>query len=239
MRKIALWLMPLLIAAPALAQGELHLGLHRIFGFGWGSQIQGRFNLAAEADVELAEVTFWIDDAVLGTAGEPPFVVGFHTGAYSLGWHTFSAVAITGSGEQLTAGGLRAEFVSADAGAQFAVKMILPILGILAAFMLLGTVVPMAFGRGAFKLGQYGPAGGAVCPRCSLPFSRHFLSPNLLLGKLERCPHCGRWSIVARASPPALAEAEARWGSEGTSAVAESPDDRLQRQIDDSRYEDQ
>ncbi|MEK6221558.1 MAG: hypothetical protein N2D54_04870 [Chloroflexota bacterium] len=37
----------------------------------------------------------------------------------------------------------------------------------------------------SFHLGIYSAAGGAVCPRCQLPYSRHLLSPNLLVGKLE------------------------------------------------------
>ena len=44
---------------------------------------------------------------------------------------------------------------------------------------------------GSFVPGQDGVAGGAICPRCELPYSRKTFSPNLLIGRLERCPHCG------------------------------------------------
>jgi hypothetical protein len=32
-----------------------------------------------------------------------------------------------------------------------------------------------------------------------MPFSRSVLAPNMLVGKLERCPHCRKWAIVGRA----------------------------------------
>jgi hypothetical protein len=238
MRKILLWFAPLLLAGAAFAQAELRLALNRDFGFSWASQIQGKFTLRAEADLELAQVTFWIDDQILGEATGAPFAVGFHTGVYSVGWHTLSAEAVTTDGRTLISDTLRLEFVTAEAGGQFALKLLLPVLGLLGALVAAATVIPMVLGRGSFQLGQYGMAGGAVCPRCSLPFSRHALSLNLVTGKLERCPHCGRWSIVGRASPAALAEAEARWGSETGAARSESEADRLQRQIDESRYTD-
>jgi ribosomal protein L32 len=91
-----------------------------------------------------------------------------------------------------------------------------------------------------FKLGEYGMAGGAVCKACGLPFSRHTFSPNLLVGKLERCPHCGKTAIARRATPDQLAEAEARLQAEEGGGMAqsdESPEERLRRQIEQSRYD--
>lgn len=86
---------------------------------------------------------------------------------------------------------------------------------------------------------DYGLAGGAICPRCGEPFARHPLGLNLLAGKLSRCPHCGKWSVVARATPAARAEAEARKRAAGPAdaSLALSPEEKLQRAIEASKYE--
>lgn len=84
----------------------------------------------------------------------------------------------------------------------------------------------------------YGLAGGAICPGCGRAFARHALSPNLIAGKLSRCPHCGKWSIVSRATPAALVAAEAaRQTPAEPAASALSEEERLRRQIEESRYE--
>ncbi len=85
---------------------------------------------------------------------------------------------------------------------------------------------------------SYGLAGAAVCPRCGRAFARHFLSPNLIAGKLSRCPHCGKWSIAPRATPIELAVAEAAHRDPTDPAPpAISEEERLRRQIEESRYE--
>jgi hypothetical protein len=61
----------------------------------------------------------------------------------------------------------------------------------------------------------------------------------LLVGKLQRCPHCGKWAIVRRASPPELEAAEARWSQESTGTIeTQSEEERLRGMIDESRFED-
>jgi DNA-directed RNA polymerase subunit RPC12/RpoP len=94
--------------------------------------------------------------------------------------------------------------------------------------------------RGEAAPGSYGPAGGAVCPACGRAFARGALSPNLIAGKLCRCPHCGAWRIVPRAGAAALAAAEAAHapvGAAGAPPTAPSGEEALRRRIDESRYE--
>lgn len=81
-------------------------------------------------------------------------------------------------------------------------------------------------------------AGGAICPRCESLYRRHFLSPNMLVGKLERRPHCGKWAVVRQATAAELA-AGARWVADATRGTLELENeaDRLQRLIEESRYE--
>jgi hypothetical protein len=61
----------------------------------------------------------------------------------------------------------------------------------------------------------------------------------MLVGKLQRCPHCGKWAIVPRASQGELESAEERWSREGTSTVeAPSEAEKMRQMLDDSRYDD-
>jgi hypothetical protein len=67
--------------------------------------------------------------------------------------------------------------------------------------------------------------------------ARHFLAPNIGLKKLERCPHCGRWSLVSRASAEELVAAEARLKGEApTDLSPEAKAAALRRQVEDSRF---
>ncbi len=222
----------------AFAQARLTLHLERNFGFAWGDQIQGNFTLTAAGPTDLVHVTFLIDGRPMGEAAESPFEIRFHTGDYPLGRHTLAAEGATAGGDLVTADPVDLEFVSAEVGGQFVLRLMGPLLGLLAVGAVAAVVVPMLFDRGTFHPGQYGVAGGAVCPRCTLPFSRHALSPNMVFGKLERCPHCGRIGIVPRASPEALTAAEARLAGQSTQDRPISDEEQIRRQIDDSRYED-
>ncbi|MFM8321607.1 MAG: hypothetical protein ACKOC5_11890 [Chloroflexota bacterium] len=62
----------------------------------------------------------------------------------------------------------------------------------------------------------------------------------MLFGKLERCPYCGKLAIVRARSQAELRAAEAAEradAAQGVLQVDESEDDRLRREIEDSRYQ--
>jgi hypothetical protein len=40
------------------------------------------------------------------------------------------------------------------------------------------------------------PGQPVACPKCGETFERGLLAPNLVWKRLERCPHCRRWSVV-------------------------------------------
>ena len=226
--------------ASAQSQGGLSIEFHRDFGYSAGGEIQGAFSLTAVGPDGLARVDYYLDEQLLGSASQAPFKISFNTGNFTLGRHTFVAVGTTTAGTEVRSAGRTVEFVSAEAGWQTAGKIVLPILGVVVAVALLGTAGPMLLGRKTvFRLGAYGVAGGAVCGRCGMPFSRHALSLNMLMGKLERCPHCGRWAIVPAASNAALQQAETRWRADSQQGELkpEGEDERLRTQIDESRYE--
>lgn len=232
-------------ALPAVAQiqsPELTLNLRRDFGFSAGGRIQGAFTLTAIGPDDLARVDFLFDRKIVHTAEQAPFAYSFSTGDYPLGVYSMSAIGVTASGARLTSTARSVEFVSPEVGWQVGARIGLPILGVVLLISLVATLAPLLLDRrrGPFRPGVYGTAGGAVCPRCGLPFPRHLLSMHLLTGKFERCPYCGKWSLVARASAAALAKAEARLQDENSRGrLAEPPmADAMRQMIDDSRYED-
>ena len=246
MRRVALiaLFMALLVITPAAAQEEnppLTLSLRKEFGFRGGNRIQGRFSIHVDGPGDLVSVVLFIDDQVVGESDTAPFDFSLITGNYPFGQHVLRVKGFTAEGRELTSEPRAFEFISAEAGALVAVKIILPILAGIAAVTILAAFVTGSLGRRreASRPGEYGIAGGAVCPRCGLPFSRHLLSLNLAVGKLERCPHCSRWSVVRRAMPKALELAETKLAVDNTSGSWETESDeaRLARQIDETRFD--
>jgi hypothetical protein len=247
LRALALILIALAVLNPSLAAAQaedppLRLRLNRTFGYGGIGQIEGTFTLEItnEEEHELDRVEFVFDGEVVYVDDSAPFSFRFQTGQFSSGMHVMTAVGYTEDGPPLNATTYQREFLTQEAARNATARLLLPLLLGIGALTLIGVGLPVLLGRkGTFKPGQYGAAGGAICPRCAKPYSRHVLSPNLLAGKLERCPHCGKWAIVRRATAAELQQAEAALKGEGTSEVTslESEADRLRRQIDDSRYE--
>ena len=235
---------------PVLAQSEneLVLTLSRDFGYSSGTgRIQGTFTIKVGGPEDLQRVVFLIDGQIMGEVTQVPFSIQFHTGNYSLGVHTLSAIGYTSGGRELHSNESRREFVGADEGGQAALRIALPIVGVTFGIILLSTLLPIILGRGKgtrIPLGaprSYGLLGGTICPKCQRSFGVHIWGLNLLAGKLDRCPHCGRWSLVKRVSPEALKAAEAaelEMTREGEGAPGISPEEALRKDLDDSRYLD-
>ncbi len=240
-------LLAILLTIPAYAQeidDGLDISLRRDFGYRAGARIQGRFTISADGPQDLARVEYLIDGNFFAEASESPFRFSFSTSDYALGSHMLSAVGTTSSGAEFFSEELRLEFISAEESWQKAADIAIPLVVGLVVLVGLGSLLPALMGRrsGSFKLGNYGPAGGAVCRRCGFPYPRHFLSPNLLIGKLARCPHCGKWAIVPRASHAALEEAETRFRADAEVGLLEQEPEgseaQVQRKLDETRYFD-
>ncbi len=231
-------LIVLCIPQNVLAQGTLALSINRDFGYGgFDNKIEGLFSLTATGPENLTSVDFYIDDKLIATIEQPPFRFQFSTNSYSPGDHRLSAVGHTSSGEELRSNEITRVFLTKDESRTAALGLILPMLGIVLIVMFAVAVVPALFGRKE-KVGDYGILGGTVCPNCGLSFSLKMMSINWIGGKFQRCPHCGKWSVVRRAAPETLAAAEARWrGDDLTQVTTKSSQERTRRQIDDSRYE--
>lgn len=243
------FLASLFSGASAQDTASLDLGMSRTFGFSSGTgQIQGTFTLKALGPENLARVEFFIDGRKMGEATQAPFNLRFDTGDYAYGVHTIEATGFTTDGRELQSNQIRTEFVSPQEGWQTAGKIVLPILGVVVLVAALSFVIPLVTGRGkssSLPLGaprNYGMLGGAVCPKCGRPFSRHIWGMNVVIGKLDRCPHCGKWSIVQRASPATLRQSEARElemaQEEGLQPSQESEEEKLRKELENSRYQD-
>ena len=120
------------------------------------------------------------------------------------------------------------------------------IIGAVLAFLVISQFLRRPIRLAPLEPGQrrdYGVAGGAVCRSCGLPFPRSALDLNMLVGKLVRCPHCGKRAILPAASPAELAAAEERERQKyGGAAGAVQPrqlskEEQLRRRIEESRYE--
>ncbi len=225
----------------AAAQDDaLTLYVRRNFGYGGGDQIQGNFRLEVDGPSDLVAVTYLIDGRTLATAREAPFRIDFETDSYPHGWHDLSAVGERGDGSSLTSATRRFEFVSAEVGWQAAGRIGGLALGGVAIVMVIVIGLQVWLASRDRKAGRkgYGFLGGTVCPKCGRPFGMHIWGLNALGGKYDRCDHCGKWSFVSRASPAALEAAEAALAPTNPTSTA-SAADRLERQIDETRYIDE
>lgn len=235
-----------ILTVPAFAQAEtpeLEIKLNRDFGYGgFGNDIQGTFSIRVSGPDDLAEVQFYLDEILLGSDSEAPFKLQFVTDDYDPGIHKIYAVGTLAGGAQLRSREITADFLSADSAMGKTMNLLGPILGFTVLAIVLGTVIPMLVGKkgGKVTIGNYGAAGGAVCPRCTFPFKRYVFSPNLLVGKLVRCPHCGKVSIQPASSRDALVAAEERYyAAQGESSEMEvDPDKSLKNALEDSRFDD-
>ncbi|MBX3047275.1 MAG: hypothetical protein KF698_09790 [Anaerolineales bacterium] len=226
-------------ATPARAQDTgFVIGMNRDFGYaGFNNDIEGLFSLRASGPADLQRVDFYIDDELIASVDEEPFRVQFTTKDYEPGERTLYALGYLSDGTELRSNEFTRVFLSADEARGNVTRLIFPLLGIVLGVTLLASVLPAVLSRGKPEHGKYGMSGGAVCPKCELPFPLRFFSFNMGARKLERCPHCGKWSLVRRASKEDLAAAEARWAGEDAPGQAKPRISREDEQIDNSRYE--
>jgi hypothetical protein len=237
----------LLFPTPALAQDgtpSIILTLTRDFGYGgFSGDIQGTFSMKVSGPDDLAEVRFYIDDLLIGTDTEAPFHIQFNTDGYEPGVHTLSAVGVISDGSEVRSNQFIREFLSNDEAMKVTLGVVIPLLAIIIGISVIGVVAPMLIGRKGkqWPIGEYSASGGAVCPRCGLPYSRHILSINILFGKLERCPHCGKLAVVRRATPEELVAAEERLRADreaGVKDISEDEGESLRRALEESRFDE-
>ena len=229
----------------AFAQDEaITLELSRDFGSSLGTgDIHGLFSMKVTGPDNLMRVEFYIDKTKIGDDTESPFGIQFSTDDYPLGLHDLYAIGYTSGGQELLSRVLTGNFVSAGEGWGAARNIIIPV-AIVLLILMLTVIVPAITTRGKLEhlpLGSerdYGFRGGAICPKCHRPFAMHLWGLNLGLGRYDRCPYCGKWSIVSSKSLTKLREAERdelSWKQADASQKSEK--DRLRKEIEDSKYQ--
>ncbi len=248
---LAVWLVT---ALPVWAQEDgLTISVSKQFGYNMGSQIQGTFKIRVRGPEDLSVVTFLLDGELLDETTTAPFEFTFKTDDYSPGWHGITAIGTTTGGQTLTGRTVNFQFVTAEAAGEGTMKLLVPVIVFAVATLLISAVFPMLTGRkqssaydpSAYTPGEprsYGMFGGVVCPKCGQPFGMHWWGLNIsLVGKFDRCPHCGKWSLVRRASREALIDAEAEEHTAHTATTprpASNVEEKLREQLDDSRFTD-
>jgi hypothetical protein len=63
----------------------------------------------------------------------------------------------------------------------------------------------------------------------------------MVFGKLERCPHCGKITLVRRASQEELVQAEQRLRADsqvGIMNIQHDEEESLRRALEESRFDD-
>ena len=227
---------------------ELKLSLSRDFGYSSGTgRIQGTFSMKVSGPQELERVVFLIDNKQVAEDSEAPFRFQFNTDSYALTEHSLNAVGYTADGSEIASNTIKVIFVSSEEGGKLVMTIVVPLVAVVLGLMVLSYLVPMLTQKGKSKVppGQprnYGMMGGTICPKCSRPYSLNFLALNLGVGKLDRCPHCGKWSIVHRVPLDMLRTAETAELAEASrdeAAVEPMTDEEKTRKaLDDSRYQD-
>ena len=230
----------------ASAQSEtLTLKMSRDWGYGgFNGDIQGLFSMHITSPINVTRVVFYLDEAMIGELDKAPYNLQFNTDNYPLGSHKLYAVGYAANGQVYQSNVISANFVPQ----QSTWKFMLPVLGIVLLAVLLSAFVPFLLNRrnrtstprGTER--NYGIKGGAICPKCHRPFVLPLLSLHLGFSNFTSCPHCGKWSLVARESIDTLRQAEKN-ELNSTQFIGNSSNkiekENTQREIDDTRFQDE
>jgi len=216
------------------------LRMVRDWGYGNGTDINGRMSLSVKGDqAQIQQVTFFIDGEVMASVTSAPFKLQFDTNNFDPGLHRLTAEVKTIAGETYTTNGLVSNFVEKGAANQSTLKILLLVGGIVAVSMGIQFLMqknanknPKYDENGRI---QYGVWGAAVCPSCGQPFNRSFLGINLVGVRLERCPHCGKLVAARRASPLEIERANQKTQPEEPQKFVEKPEED---DLDESRFVD-
>lgn len=239
---LAIGLLLLLLPAAASAQEapELSLSLLRNFGSSLGGSIQGTFTYRVSGPDDLVQVVFLMDGERIGEDDEAPFRWRFTTDSFPLGSHTMSAVGITVNGRELQSNTLQRQFISGSESNRLLYWILIPILVLSIGGRLISSWITNRNREQTSQPVINGPFGSTVCPKCGRPFAMHIWGFNVMAGKYDRCPHCGKWSLVRRVHPDVLASAVEAFAEDETPESPPPLDDSqsLSKRLDESRFDD-
>lgn len=195
---------------------EYEIHVRKDFGYNMGSNIQGRFSVSVLGEEEnVAHVTFYIDNTVLQRVERPPFKYQFNTEGFDPGIHRLYADVQLIDGRTEKTSVVQYTFLSQKEASKQITTVLIGIggavVGTLLIVALIQGLVINRDGKPRHQSGtprNYGLLGGTICRKCGRSFPRHIWGINLVVGRLDRCDHCGKWSMTIRATPKALRMAE-------------------------------
>lgn len=245
---LVITILSLVLSRPVSAQeSDYGIRLRRDFGYGAGNNVRGTFTISLVGDEsQVASVEFLIDDDVMAAIDQPPFRYQFHTDTYGFGGHELGARVFLQDGQVELTKTTQLIFVTPEEEQ----GSLIWIFGGLAGAIILGLVIFFIVQALVIKKkpssgsqpgeGSYGVLGAAICPRCGRAFQRHVWGINLVVGKFDRCEHCGKWSLARRANPEEIRAAEAKVpDTQAAGALDAKPVRELKDALDDTQYMDE
>lgn len=237
------------VSHPVSAQeDEYSIRLRRDFGYGAGNNVRGTFTISLVGDErQVTQVEFIIDGTRMALVEQAPFRFQFHTDAYEFGSHHLQALVSLLDGRVEQTAAVRMNFISPEDERGNVTTLFIGMGAIaVVSLVVFGLVQVLVFKRKPKHQTQpgvpqqYGAMGGAICLKCGRAFPRHFWGLNLLVGKLDRCPHCGKWSITKRATPDQLREAElAEFEAQHKDVLEPTMYGKTRDTLDDTRFLDE
>ena len=226
---------------------DFQLHLQKDFGYAWGNTIQGHFTIRIVGDTaDVDQVTYYLDEEVLGEAVSEPFRFSFRTDDFSPGTHQLYAEVCMQDGGIQKIPPISYRFLSPEVVNRQVTRILVGIGGVVVVTLLLMTAVQLLLikrkpGRGAARgvPRGYGILGGTICPKCGGAFPRHIWGLNLIVGRLDRCEHCGRWVMTRRATPAALRSAEeAQFGADNRILDGQKTEPDRRDVLEDTKFID-
>lgn len=223
---------------PAFCQAEdaaWTVSMRRDWGYGMGSDRQGRMTLLLNGDLaKVTRVVYRMNGRIVADLSASPFHFSFNTNDYDSGITRIFAEVTTQDGTMVQTATVVFNFLSSDQANRTTYKLI----GSIVALTLLLTIV--SFAVASRKRENAGKSGGllgiAVCKNCRQTFPRSFFGFNIVVGKYERCPHCGKWQVTLPATPQELAAADRENQPQSADPHPASSDE--EELLEESRYSD-
>jgi hypothetical protein len=206
----------MLFASQASAQPTISLSIDRIGpGYNLGSDMMGDFEVTAHVSSDVVHVDFYLNGTLQRTVSAAPFSWNSNTNDYPLGHYEIKAVAYDLSGDQANAI-LNQNFVDSTNGN---ITLI--------AVVLISIIAIGIFAWLHFKGGNF-----VKCPKCDHVF-RHTgfgIGIHLSTALFNKCPNCGKIFWGHKTKKPTKSE-------EKRSEFSSKEEDRLRKDIDESKYE--
>jgi hypothetical protein len=239
----------LFLVRPAYGQQDAYtINLRRNFGYGGGVNIRGTFTIRLVGDeTKVENVTFFIDGEKMATVETEPFNHRFHTDDYGFGNHRLWAEVQLRDGSTQRTLDLQYNFLNPAEERRQVGTLVGSFVGVIVFTFVVIAVIQFSLIKGKRKrtyqpgeVRHYGLLGGTICPKCGRPFPRHIWGLNLLVGRLDRCEHCGKWVMTVRATQEALRFAEeAEQQDEVTAFRASSLQKEQGDWLEDTKYIEQ